>query len=131
MDWGLIEGIREHHPSARFLATWRPPEALSNSIMRWSNLGSERLPEGHIPGLPPGYGITPTERVQWICAHYAHLERLFQGDDAFLVLDVEAPDAKAQLGAFLGRDIPWWGKANRNRGHQSGRKPGPQQTETA
>jgi hypothetical protein len=114
MDFGLIEAIRTHHPGARFLATWRPPEALSNSMLRWSNLGSERLPEGHVPGLPAGFGNKPEHRVQWICAHYAHLERLFTNDPAFLMLDVGARGAADTLGAFVGRDIPWWGKANRN-----------------
>lgn len=115
MDWGLIQAIRTHHPNTRFLATWRPPEALSNSIMRWSNLGTERLPEGHIPGLPQGYGHEPAHRVQWICAHYAQLDRMFEGDANFLILDVSSPDAPQTLAGFLGRDIPWWGKANRNR----------------
>lgn len=123
MDWALIEAIRTHHPGARFLASWRPPEALSNSIMRWSNLGSERLPDGHIPGLPQGYGATPAQRVQWICGHYAHLERIFQNDERFMILDVQAPDAQTRLGEFLNREIPWWGKANRNR------KPFRQETE--
>ncbi|MGR1581761.1 hypothetical protein ACSSNL_09855 [Thalassobius sp. S69A] len=115
MDWGLIDAIRTHHPQTRFVATWRPPEALSNSIMRWSNLGTERLPAGHIPGLPQGYGDDPAQRVQWICAHYAHLERLFADDPDFLILDVQAGDARAQLSRFLQHEITWWGKANRNR----------------
>lgn len=115
MDWGLIDAIRTHHSHVRFVATWRPPEALSNSIMRWSNLGTERLPAGHIPGLPQGYGDAPAQRVQWICAHYAHLERLFARDAGFMILDVQAKDAKAQLSDFLNHEITWWGKANQNR----------------
>lgn len=114
MDFGLIEAIRTHHPGARFVATWRPPEELSNSILRWSNLGTERLPDGEIPGLPAGYGKTAEQRVLWICAHYAHLERLFQDDPCFLLLDVGDRNAAQVLGDFIGRDIPWWGKANRN-----------------
>jgi hypothetical protein len=114
MDFGVIQAIRTHHPGARFLATWRPPEALSNSMLRWSNLGTERLPDGHVPGLPAGFGDTPAQRVQWICAHYAHLERLFANDPGFLMLDVGAPDAAQTLGTFVGREISWWGKANRN-----------------
>lgn len=114
-DWGLIEAIRTHHPATRFIASWRPPEALSNSMLRWSNLGAERLPEGHIPGLPQGFGDSPAHRVQWICAHYAHLEHMFQGDENFLLLDMQSPTAQADLAAYLERDIPWWGKANRNR----------------
>lgn len=114
MDFGLIEAIREHHPGARFLATWRTPERLSNSMLRWSNLGTERLPEGQVPGLPAPFGGRPEHRMQWICAHYAHLERLFAGDPRFLLLDVSARNAPRTLGQFLGREIPWWGKANRN-----------------
>ncbi|WP_420567074.1 hypothetical protein [Thalassovita sp.] len=114
MDFGLIEAIREHHPGARFLATWRTPERLSNSMLRWSNLGTERLPEGQVPGLPAPFGGRPEHRMQWICAHYAHLERLFAGDPRFLLLDVSARNAPQTLGQFLGREIPWWGKANRN-----------------
>ena len=114
VHFGLIEAIREHHPGARFLATWRTPERLSNSMLRWSNLGTERLPEGQVPGLPAPFGGRPEHRMQWICAHYAHLERLFAGDPRFLLLDVSARNAPQTLGQFLGREIPWWGKANRN-----------------
>lgn len=116
MDFGLIEAIRSHHPGAKFVASWRPATAMSNSILRWSNLGSERLPDGHVPGLPRGYGATDAQRTQWISAHYAHLERLFQDSPQFLLLDMQAADARAQLGAFLGIEIGWWGKANRNPG---------------
>jgi hypothetical protein len=118
MDFGLIEAIREHHPGAVFLATWRQPERLSNSMLRWSNLGTERLPEGQVPGLPAPFGDRPEHRMQWICAHYAHLERIFAGDPRFLMLDVGARNAARTLGQFLDRKIPWWGKANRNRPKQ-------------
>lgn len=114
MDFGVIQAIRTHHPGAKFVATWRPAEALSNSMLRWSNLGTERLPEGDIPGLPAGYGKTAEQRVLWICAHYAHLEQMFTDDPAFMLLDVSSADAAGLLGDFLGREIPWWGKANRN-----------------
>jgi hypothetical protein len=114
MDFGVIQAIRTHHPGAKFVATWRPAEALSNSMLRWSNLGTERLPEGDIPGLPAGYGKTAEQRVLWICAHYAHLEQMFADDPAFMLLDVSSTNAGDLLGSFLGREIPWWGKANRN-----------------
>lgn len=113
-DWGLISAIRQHHPGTRFIATWRPPEVISDSMLRWSNLGSERLPEGQVPGLPSGYGDTAAHRTRWISAHYAFLEKLFEADDRFLLLDIKAQDAPLTLGAFLGREISWWGKANRN-----------------
>lgn len=117
MDWGLIDAIRAAHPGARFVATWRDPRALSDSMLGWSNLGSERLPEGDIPGLPAGFGVTTQERMRWITAHYDHLDRLFQGDPAFLRLDVADVQAKDRLSAHIGRDITWWGR--RNAAHKS------------
>ncbi len=114
MDWGLIAAIRDHHPGTKFLATWRPAEALSRSIQRWSNLGTERLPEGSVPGLPSGYGQSEAQLMRWIRGHYGFLQSVFRDDRNFLLLDVQAPDAVDTLGAYVGRDIPWWGIANRN-----------------
>lgn len=113
-DWGLIDAIRQKHPGAKFLASWRPPEAISDSMLRWSNLGTERIPNAVIPGLPAGYGATTQERVGWITGHYAQLRRLFRGESDFLEYDVGDPEAPAKIGAFIGRDLPWWGKTNVN-----------------
>lgn len=112
MDAGVIDALRQHHPNARFVATHRPTWDVSQSMMAWSDLGVERLPAGDIPGLPAGYGVTSKERERWIDAHYAHLALIFAGDDAYLELDITAPDAKDQLADHLGCDIAWWGRAN-------------------
>jgi len=114
MDWGLICAIRAHHPGVRFLASWRDPLALSDSMLRWSNLGTERLPGSDVPGLPRGFGATTAERVRWIEGHYAHLRALFRDDPALLIYDVAASDTPARIGAHLGRAVTWWGRANRN-----------------
>lgn len=113
-DFGLIEAIRRHHPGARFLASWRAPEDISDSMLRWSNLGSERIPAADIPGLPAGYGVTTRERVTWIAGHYRALERFFDGAGDFLRYDVADAGAPARIGAFIGRDLPWWGQTNVN-----------------
>jgi hypothetical protein len=112
-DWGLIEAIRACHPGVRFVATWRDPLELSNSMLAWTNMVA-RLERAAIPGLPVGYGETTAERVRWIEGHYATLERFFAGDPHFLHLPVGAEDARDRLAAFIGRDVPWWGQANRN-----------------
>lgn len=113
-DWGLIEAIRAQHPGTKFLASWRPPRAISDSMLRWSNLGTERIPTAVIPGLPAGYGTTTQERVTWITGHYAQLRRLFSGASDFLEYDISDPEAPARIGGFIGRDLPWWGKTNVN-----------------
>ncbi len=112
MDPGVIDALRRHHDGLKFIATRRPTWDVSQSMLAWSDLGSERLPSGAIPGLPAGYGETSKEREQWIDAHYTHLARLFAGDDAYLELDITAPDAKDHLQTHLGHDIAWWGRAN-------------------
>ena len=114
MDWGLIAAIRAHHPGTRFLASWREARALSDSMVRWSNLGTERLPGSDVPGLPRGFGATTAERVRWIEGHYAHLRALFHDDPALLIYDVADPETPARIGAHIGRPVTWWGRANRN-----------------
>ncbi|SEQ41335.1 sulfotransferase family protein [Thalassovita taeanensis] len=119
MDWGLIDAIRRHHPGTKFLASSRDPRQLSDSMLRWSNLGIERLPNNSIPGLPKGFGQTTLERVQWIKAHYAHLRQLFRDDSDFLEYDVSDSDAATKISAHIGVPLTWWGKANRNRTAQA------------
>ena len=114
MDYGLIAALRAHHPGLRFLASWRDPRALSDSMLRWSDLGSARLPGSDVPGLPAGFGATTAERVRWIEGHYAHLSALFRDDPAFLLYDLDDPAAPARIGAHIGRPLPWWGRANAN-----------------
>lgn len=113
-DWGVLGAMIDHHPGLRFVATWRDPFDISQSMLKWNNLGLDRVPRLGLPGLPPGYGATTRERCQWIEGHYAFVQRVFAGDDRMLLLDVAAPDAAAQLAAHIGRDVPWWGVANAN-----------------
>ncbi|APZ54495.1 sulfotransferase family protein [Salipiger abyssi] len=114
-DFGLIEAIRSRYPELRFVASWRDPDETAHSILRWSDLGTRRLPEGNIPGLPAGYGETRLQRAQWVAQHYAFLRRIFAGDPRFLEYDTADPEAPNKLSDFLGLELPWWGKANENR----------------
>lgn len=119
-DFALLGALRAHHPGVRFIATRRDAPALSASMMGWNNLGKRRLPDGHIPGLPPGFGGTPQEQVRWIDGHYAALAHWFRDDPAYLELDVADPGAQARVAAHVGRDLPWWGQANANRKTRTG-----------
>ncbi len=116
-DFNIIDAIRRTHPGARFLASRREARALSDSMLRWSDLGTDRLPNGNIPGLPAGFGATSRERMTWIDGHYAHLRAIFSGDPAFLEYDPADPSAPSRISAHIGRDLPWWGKANANPTH--------------
>jgi hypothetical protein len=113
-DWGIIEAIRRHHPGARFLCSHREARKLSGSMLRWTNLGISRLPQGAVPGLPSGFGETSLQRITWIEGHYAHMRQLFKGAEDFLEYDIEDPEAPAHIGAFLGLTLPGWGKSNVN-----------------
>lgn len=111
-DWGLLDAIRAHHPGVKFLLSHRAPEALVASMLGWSNLGKSRLPQQNVPGMPAGYGKTPDELRRWIEGHYAFCRRVFAGDPGFLEYDLADPEAPGRIGAFLGLELPWWGKAN-------------------
>ncbi|MEO8531247.1 MAG: sulfotransferase, partial [Deltaproteobacteria bacterium] len=113
-DWGLLSAIRAHHPGARFLLTTRDPAKQSDSMHRWTNLGTHRLPTNAIPGLPEGYGGTHAQRIRWIEGHVAFCRKIFGADKDFLELSIEDPDAKAKLEDFSGISLPWWGIANAN-----------------
>lgn len=113
-DWGLITAIRKNHSNVRFVASRRDARALSDSMLRWSDLGTDRIPGAAIPGLPAGYGETTRERMMWIDGHYDMLNDLFSGADDFLEYDVADPDAPRILGSYLGLELPWWGRANAN-----------------
>jgi len=123
-DFGLLSSIREYHPSAKFLLSYREPEALSNSMLRWSDLGRKRLKIHDIPGLPEGYGKKHLHRVKWIEGHYGFVRSMFRDDPNFLEYDITDPEAPVKIGAFLGRELPWWGRVNANITRQS-----PDQTE--
>ena len=110
-DFALIEAARARHPGLRFVATRRPTADICASMAGWSNM-LDRLPAYAIPGLPQGYGRAEDQRARWIEGHYAFLRRIFEGADAYLALDVGAPDAAERLSAHLGAEIAWWGRAN-------------------
>lgn len=114
-DFGLIQSLRERYSELRFVASYRDPDATAHSMLRWSDLGVNRLPNGNVPGLPAGYGETRLQRAQWVAQHYAFLRTIFAGDPRFLEYDIDDPDAPDALSTHLGIDLPWWGKANENR----------------
>lgn len=118
-DYGVIAAIQAHHPGARFILTHRDAAKLSDSMGRWSNMGSRRLPENSIPGLPEGFGKTDAERIRWIEGHYKFCRAIFEDSEHFLEYDVEDPDAPDKISEFLGIELPWWGVANANTRHQS------------
>ncbi len=120
MDFAMIDAIRTHHPDVRFVASRRDSWDVSQSMLAWSDLGTDRLPASNIPGLPEGYGETTRERVQWIDGHYAHLRTLFKGDPAFLEYDIADASAPQQIAAHLGTELPWWGQANANNENKAG-----------
>lgn len=111
-DFGMISALREHHRGLRFLASTRAPQDQAMSMLKWSDLGTDRLPASTVPGLPKSYGQTLHERAKWIAAHHAFLRHVFAGADDFLEYDVADPGAPQQIGAFLGRELPWWGRLN-------------------
>ena len=113
-DFALIDSLRRHHPGIKFLGSRRDAFEMSQSILAWSDMGTARLPRAAVPGLPKGYGETSKERIQWIEGHYANLAHWFRDDPYYLEYDVTDPEAPARIAAFLGRDLPWWGKANAN-----------------
>lgn len=115
MDFSLIDAIRQHHPDVKFLASRRDSWKLSQSMLAWSDLGIERLPSNDVPGLPAGYGETTKERMMWIDGHYTFLATIFKGDKSYFEYDVEDADAQYLIGKHLGVELPWWGKANKNR----------------
>lgn len=113
-DLALIDALRRSHPRVRFLALRRDAFETSQSMLAWSNLGLSRLPRAAVPGLPPGFGETSKERQIWIDGHYATLRRYFARDPGFLEVDIDDPATPDRIGAFLGRRLPWWGRANAN-----------------
>lgn len=114
MDFALLMALRAHNPGVKFLAPRRDAFRMSQSFLAWTNLGLSRLPANAIPGLPPGFGKTTKERVQWIDGHYAALAQFFARDPDFLEFDIAAPEAPDLIAGFLGRDLPWWGRLNAN-----------------
>lgn len=114
MDWGLLEAIQFHYPHSKFILSYRDPAKLSDSMGRWSNMGTRRLPQNAIPGLPVGYGGNDPDRIRWIEGHHRFCRKVFEGATNFLEYDITDPAAKDKISDFLGVDLPWWGKANEN-----------------
>ena len=114
-DFILLRALKDRYPKVKFIATRRDAHSHSRSIMAWNNLGTTRLPNNPVPGLPVGYGKTEDQQIRWINGHHAALNHWFRDDPDFLELDVAAPDAQDRAAAFLGTDLPWWGKANVNK----------------
>lgn len=123
-DWALLTAIRELHPGARFILSMRDPAAHADSMRRWSNLGRRRLPKAAVPGLPSEFGKKPGELERWIEGHITFCRHVFAGSDDFLEYHIEDPQAQQKISAFLGVELPWWGKANENTAHPTkGKKP--------
>ena len=112
-DFALIRALRRHHPGLKLLATRRGSFDMSQSMLAWGNLGSERLPALAVPGLPAGFGSTSAERELWIDGHYQTLRDMFEHDPAFLEIDVSAPGTPRRIEAHLELALPWWGAANK------------------
>lgn len=113
-DYTMLKAMRLHGRGVKFVATYRAPEEIADSMRRWNNLGTVRLPAADVPGLPRGFGRSAEELVTWITAHYDMLDDVFGQSGDYLRLDVSAPDAPAQLAAHLDIKLPWWGRANVN-----------------
>lgn len=111
-DWALLEAIEKHHPETRFMLNTRNPARAASSIMRWGNMGTLRLPNTNVPGLPKGYGHEEAQLARWIAGHYAFIRRVFAGHDRFLEFDIADEAAPQKIGAFIGTKLPWWGRAN-------------------
>ncbi len=50
MDFALIDAIRRHHPQVLFLASRRDSWDVSQSMLAWSDLGTDRLPASRHSG---------------------------------------------------------------------------------
>ncbi|MEX0340535.1 MAG: sulfotransferase [Arenibacterium sp.] len=112
MDWALLAAIRAHYPNTKFILSHRDAKSLVKSMMGWSNLGRSRLPKQNVPGLPTGFGTSPEALERWVEGHYAFCRHAFRDDPDFLEYDLGDADAAEKIGAFLGIDLPWWGRAN-------------------
>lgn len=113
-DYAVLKAMRVARPNMLFVATWRPPQDIADSMRRWNNLASERIPKGNIPGLPHDFGAKSADRLRWIEGHYDMLRDLFGDDPRYLELPMEAEDARDRLAAHIGKTLPWWGRKNVN-----------------
>ncbi|SLN29376.1 hypothetical protein AQS8620_00905 [Aquimixticola soesokkakensis] len=113
MDWGLIDALRKHH-SVKFTFTHRDPVKHADSMLRWNNLGSSRIPHSNIPGAPKGFAKGSDGLARWIEGHATFVRHVFANDPDFLEIDVAEATAKERLEQFSGIALPWWGTANAN-----------------
>ncbi len=112
MDWGLIAAIQDNHPKTKFLLSRRDPVATAASMRQWHSMGNKRLPKLNVPGLPNGFGKQDGQLERWIEGHYRFCNRVFAGADNFFEFDIADPDASTKIGDFIGKPLPWWGRAN-------------------
>ncbi len=113
-DFGLLQTLRELEPEILFVLTLRPAEDIVDSMLRWNNLGKQRMPRLQIPGLPAGYGTRTLDLIRFVEGHHAFVHAIFGDDPNFLPLHVGDPDARDILSGFIGQTVPWWGRANAN-----------------
>lgn len=113
-DYVILKALRERTPQVKFVSTCRPAADIADSMLRWGNLGTERLPTGTIPGMPLGFGRTRAELERWINDTYQLQEDVFADDPRYLRLCVGDNNAKEQLAAHLDVELPWWGRENIN-----------------
>ena len=108
LDFAILQAIRRAHPDCLFLLNYRRPEAIADSIAKWPGL-QNRINNGDIPGLPPGYGNDRDHLIRWIENHFSACRAYFGADDRFLEIDIEQSDAPKLLGDKLGVEIVEWG----------------------
>jgi hypothetical protein len=113
LDFEVLDAMRRFNPELRFILNRRDVGSLIRSISGWGSL-RRRLVAAEIPGLPAGAGADDAELRDWIEDHYATCLEHFGDSANFLVLDIEAPDARERLSRFVGEELPWWGVANRH-----------------
>ena len=111
-DWGVLSAIRQHHPGVKFILSVRDPFDTEDSIRRWNNLGTRRLPRANVPGLPQGFGRRKGEIARWVDGHYRFCRQVFDGDADFLEYQIADTDAPRKIEAFLGVKLTWWGRRN-------------------
>ncbi len=112
LDIALLLAIRKMYPECKFILNYRPPAKTANSISRWSNF-QKRLIRTDCIGLPKNRGnLEEVER--WIVTHIDAVRQVFRDDSNFLDLDITSETAGEELESFLGREIGWWGVANKN-----------------
>ena len=114
LDFAVLSAIRRAHPTCLFVLNTRSPEAICDSIADWPFM-QKRFEISDIPGLPRGVGGRRRHLIAWIENHYAACRHFFAGDDYFLELDIERPDAPEILGKALGVEISSWGNVKPER----------------